>query len=304
MTSLQYFMFPKLEQHYYNLNLFTYWFDFIVTNSILIMSFVALSLSSWSGIHTSLLLLITWISIYRVGAFIHELSHQRGRKDFRLFYTIWNISAGLFILMPAVRFKFPHLQHHKIGIFSTVNDAQYPLIKNNISLKLILFIILPLGQPLLNILVILGKPSKSLYTKLERLIYPEFKLTNKERRELDLLELYYAICLIIVIFLFPINILALWYISQVGGWFLASLRVPLEHSLNNTVDKTLSDHHLQLTDSYTHQSNPILAFILQPVGLRYHTAHHMYPQVPYHNLKILHQHLKDTLGEEYTNQII
>jgi len=47
----------------------------------------------------------------------------------------------------------------------------------------------------------------------------------------------------------------------------------------------------QIEDSYTVPGHPLLTELLFPVGLRYHSLHHLLPSLPYHSLGIAHRRL-------------
>jgi fatty acid desaturase len=60
-------------------------------------------------------------------------------------------------------------------------------------------------------------------------------------------------------------------------------------------DGTPMSHQDQLLDSTNITGVPVFTEILCPVGLRYHALHHLFPRIPYHNLKEAHQRLLDQL---------
>jgi fatty acid desaturase len=47
----------------------------------------------------------------------------------------------------------------------------------------------------------------------------------------------------------------------------------------------------QMLDSVTMDNDSPLAVLLNPVGLRYHTMHHLFPSMPYHNVRTAHKRL-------------
>lgn len=291
----------KLPSSFYNLNIKKYYLDFFITNTCL---FVSIFCSYKYNFLPALI--VAWISSYRSGAFIHEIAHQYNRKDFKTFQLLWDLTIGLFILLPSPYFKYSHLQHHKIGVFATKEDGQYPLIKTNKLLAFFLFIFLPLLSPIFNLVFVLST-FLPFHSKFAKVIYGN-SCTTKEQQRIDRLKVYYNLAVLLFLsFCLYFNlykILFIIYIVQVGGWALSTLRIPLEHKLESYVESEFSNSFCQLTDSYTFTSNPFLAFILQPLALRYHTAHHMFPDVPYTNLKLVHEYLLDVHYPGYENQII
>jgi fatty acid desaturase len=53
----------------------------------------------------------------------------------------------------------------------------------------------------------------------------------------------------------------------------------------------------QLLDSINIKGHRFFTELLFPVGLRYHALHHLFPQMPYHNLGEAHRRLMEQLPE-------
>ena len=51
----------------------------------------------------------------------------------------------------------------------------------------------------------------------------------------------------------------------------------------------------QMLDSVTLDNDSPLAVLLNPVGLRYHATHHLFPSLPYHNMRAAHRRLMERL---------
>src|SRR6202012_2870775 len=51
----------------------------------------------------------------------------------------------------------------------------------------------------------------------------------------------------------------------------------------------------QIEDSNTVPGHPLLTELLFPVGLRYHSLHHLLPSLPYHALGVAHRRLMEQL---------
>ncbi len=54
----------------------------------------------------------------------------------------------------------------------------------------------------------------------------------------------------------------------------------------------------QIEDSNTVPGRPLLTELLFPVGLRYHSLHHLLPSLPYHSLGAAHRRLMAQLPED------
>jgi fatty acid desaturase len=258
----------------YKLVMDIYWIDYAITTIAFVASFYVVYTEG------SIIPYITsCISLYRLGAFTHEIAHQNSNPKIKTFRRVWNLTTGFLVMQPSLRFTRPHLLHHTTGVFGTNKDPQYPLIRSNPKLAAGIFILMPWLLPIYNTLVSLFSPAEG--NKLEGILYDPDKLSfsHQDYLEIHIYEYLYIHGLLIAILLIPKVILTL-YLVEVGAWFLSTLRIPLEHSLEEY--KEVTTYKDQETDSFTHL-NPLFA-IIQPLGLRYHQLHHMDPKIPYHSL--------------------
>ena len=262
----------------YKVNLKIYWIDYIISTIIF-----AVSLYSVYTEFNIIIFIIGCILLYRLAAFTHEIAHQNNNYNIETFKLIWNITGGLLILQPSLRFTVPHLKHHETGIFATAKDPQYPLIWNNKKLAAGIFILLPLLIPFYNLLICLFPR----WRRLENILYKNTVFTLEEYKNIRSYELYYLAVVLGLLALGLYKLLFIIYLFSIGAWFLSVLRIPLEHPL--TEYKKTSTWEDQKILSKTHES-PLYIFI-QPLGLRYHTLHHMYPKIPYHNIQSYHYFL-------------
>jgi fatty acid desaturase len=87
----------------------------------------------------------------------------------------------------------------------------------------------------------------------------------------------------------PIGFVAQAYLASVVVVFLNSLRTLAAHRyVGDGRQATLLGH---LLDSVNVDDRSLLGCILNPVGLRYHALHHLFPTIPYHNLPEAHRRL-------------
>jgi len=97
--------------------------------------------------------------------------------------------------------------------------------------------------------------------------------------------------------LFSLLVLQRWPIPFVVQGYLTSIVLILMNSL-----RTLASHRWwsegneqtfveQMLDSVTMDSDSPLAILINPVGLRYHATHHLFPSLPYHNIRAAHKRL-------------
>lgn len=244
--------------------------------------------------------------LYRAAIFAHEIVHRPSHPRMRLFYWVWQLTTGAVVLMPSARFAGPHQAHHATGTFRTKNDPQYLLIRSNPKLALFVLFGLPILTPIYTVLqvIVASIGGMALEEALDRFTQRKFNfsvstpLPDDKKKEVSWLSRYYLLLLIALVWFLP-QAVGLYYAVLVGGWFLTVLRIPLEHELERYAET--SDQRDQMLDSFSVETP--WALLIQPIGFRYHTAHHMYPGVPYHNLPAVHAHLKATVPE-YNNSVV
>ncbi|MDG4720078.1 MULTISPECIES: fatty acid desaturase family protein [Thalassospira] len=246
------------------------------------------------------------IGLHRAGIFGHELAHRPNSKALRVFYWFWHVTIGCIIMVPSARFAQPHKIHHQTGTFRTDKDPQYLLVRSNPKLAVFVLLILPFVTPLYGTFqtLITSIGGMELEERIDRFSqkYLNFSTStpvpDAKKNEVVWLSRLSLLYLIALVWFLP-QFVGIVYAVLVGAWLLIVLRIPLEHELERHAESSSSDD--QMYDSFTIES-PI-AVIIQPIGFRYHTAHHMYPGVPYHNLPALHEHLKATIPA-YNNSVV
>ena len=263
----------------------------------------------WGVNASSPTVIVPWLiaaaGLHRAGLFCHEIVHIRDAalRPFRHLYT-WTVA--LIVMVPPLRFEVPHLAHHRLGVFGTAEDPQYPLLRSNPVAMVMLLVVIPFIVPFTNLLMTLTAAAGAFRAEraLDRWAMRRFgfslssPLSEDEQAQVSLHARVTLLLLAATIVLMP-EILPFYYAVLVAGWALLTARIPLEHELERLSE--VSGRREQMIDSFTIESP--FALVVQPVGFRFHTAHHMYPGVPYHNLPALHAHLKRTVPE-YRDSII
>ncbi len=246
------------------------------------------------------------IGLHRAGVFGHEIVHRPNSKKMKPFYWVWNAMVGAIILVPSARFFQPHKIHHQNGTFRTKDDPQYLLIRTDKRLAFFVLVVLPFLTPLFGLFqtIVASIGGLHLEEKVDAFTQKHLGFSastpvEEGKRDevvwLARLSFFYFICFV----MFLPQYLLLYYAVMVGAWWLIILRIPLEHELEKHAES--SSKIDQMYDSFTVETP--LAVIVQPLGFRFHTAHHMYPAVPYHNLPGLHEHLKATIPA-YNNSVV
>lgn len=249
--------------------------------------------------------LVATFGLHRAGLFCHEIVHIKDER-MRWFRALYTWSVALIVMVPPLRFQLPHLDHHRLGVFGTTADPQYPLVRGNPFAMAMVLVVIPFIVPFTNLLMTLtaGFGAYRMEAALDRWATRKFgfslssTLTRDQQAEVSRHARVTLLLFLLVVIFMP-GILPFYYAVLVAGWTLLTARIPLEHELERLVEKSGRDD--QMVDSFTIESP--WALIVQPVGFRYHTAHHMYPAVPYHNLPALHEELKRTIPE-YRDSII
>jgi fatty acid desaturase len=294
-----------IDERFYRVNPLIYFADFTLSLAGFAGAFV-LCLHT-TGVVFLLCLFVSSACLYRAGAFVHELTHQHRAGTLTWFHRLWNLTAGAVFMAPAVRFFVPHQTHHTVGIFGTRDDPQYMLLRTDWKLAVVVLGIGPFVMPVICLFFMLAAtPGEKVdiegaidrYLSRKKGAAAGSALPAEYKREMTLYSRYYLLVVGVYVWLWPETIV-LMYAVQVGTWLLVILRIPLEHEMRAYRDSTGPRDHV--VDSFTVESP--FAEILQPLCLRLHTAHHMYPGVPYHNLPALHAELKRT-DPEYRKSVI
>lgn len=280
-----------------------YYRDFLAYLSAFLAAFVWGIQADWSTVILPWLLAV--LSLHRAGLFCHEVVHSK-HSSLRVFRVLYSWTVALIVMVPPIRFGLPHLAHHRLGVFGTHEDPQYPLVRGNAFALTMVLVIIPFVVPFTNLLMIVTGALGAFRFEQALDRWSTETLGFSLSSELDADQQGEVKCharVTLLLFLIFVTLmpgaLLFYYAVLVGGWALITARIPLEHELETLADA--SGPNDQMADSFTIESP--LALLIQPIGFRFHTAHHMYPGVPYHNLSALHEELKRT-SPEYRNSII
>ena len=285
-----------IDKAYFEAKPAIYFRDFLIALAVFGSAFAWGVLADWP------LAILPWgiaaAFLARAGIFGHEIAHRPNDRRMRVFYWVWHATIGAIILVPTARFAEPHRTHHTTGIFKTKDDPQYLLVRSNKALAFFVLAVLPFVTPLFTLFqaVIASIGGVALEERLDRFTRRTFNfsvsmpLPDAKKAEVTWLSRYYLLVFATFAYTLP-QALPFYYATLVGAWLIIVLRIPLEHEMERYSETSTRED--QMRDSFTVETP--LALLIQPIGFRYHTAHHMYPGVPYHNLPALHAHLKETM---------
>ena len=282
-----------------------YWTDFLLSLSV---AYGAAALYLSSPMFSALYFIgftIAAFALYRCGVFIHEIVHLPGKR-LRVFGVTWNILFGIPMLTPSFAYKC-HMDHHNPRHFGTAKDGEYlPLGAGPVGRIVIYLLQIPLLPALAIFRFLVVTPLSFLHPRLRRLVLerasslvinPKYRRTlpsDERRGSWIVLEL--AIFLELAVFFALLlagkiawSVFIELYVLGMAASGLNWVRTLAAHGYHNT-GSTLTFVE-QIEDSNTVPGHPLLTELLFPVGLRYHSLHHLLPSLPYHSLGIAHRRL-------------
>jgi fatty acid desaturase len=225
---------------------------------------------------------------------------------------MWNLLCGIPFLMPSFTYV-THLEHHRRKLFGTEHDGEYlPLARLSpgwIAVYLSQCLWVP---PLVVVRFLILTPLTWVSPALGRWIHqrasslvmdPRYLRplpTPSELRTIRVQEFFCFLWLLGIVIVPPV-FLHRWPIPFVIHAYLTGSTLMLLNCL-----RTLAAHRFvsdgremtfveQMLDSVNIHSNSPLEIAVNPVGLRFHALHHMFPSLPYHNLPAAHRRLMEKL---------
>jgi fatty acid desaturase len=250
---------------------------------------------------------ITCACYYRAAMFVHELVHLPEKK-FRAFRIVWNLLCGIPFLVPSFTY-YTHLDHHRRKMFGTQRDGEYLPLARMSPWWMLLYLSQCLWIPPLAVVRFgLLTPVTWLSPALRRFVHQRASSLVMDPSYLRPLPTRQARR---VIFAQELGcFLFLWGCAIVPPVFFGRWQGPfLIHAYSTGVVlillnaiRTLAAHRWwssgeegtfidQMLDSVTMDNDSLAAILINPVGLRYHATHHLFPSMPYHNMRAAHRRL-------------
>ncbi|MBM4011299.1 MAG: fatty acid desaturase family protein [Planctomycetota bacterium] len=283
-----------------------YWIDFLVS---LVAAYVASGvyltapLGSWAQV-AAFPIAVFWL--YRMGSLVHEVCHL-GEHEMPLFKAAWNVLGGVMILMPSPFFTRHHRDHHSQRYYGTPQDPEYAanMVRGGDVASVAAFAGKIAAMPILVFLRFLLVPltfispgvrewtlrRASAFTFNRRY---ERRLTAADRRAILAAEIpcFFRALLIPLLVLLGLNHwsrIPLLYALAVATVALNHMRFLADHHCEG--DGSKSDLESHITDSCNFTANDPLTLLFFPFSIRYHALHHLFPSMPYHNLRRAHERL-------------
>ena len=319
MTSLGSKPFPmaeakKIVEDLFEPNPWVYWSDFLAHDLAGWASLVLAILSPTWSLRQFLWLAVSVFCLYRAVIFIHELTHLK-KDSFRFFRIVWNLLAGFPLMVPSFTYMGVHIDHHKQKLYGTKEDGEYfPFVLAGRH-RIVLFLLSMFLAPLLfAVRFLILTPLSYLIPPLRKLLWeylsslsidPEWKRPAAAERDgkwwrlQEFLTFAYAAAFawLLATDVLPLKVLAAWYAVATLVLFINGIRtIAATHCYRNPADHIL-EFSEQFLDSVTVPGNPVTTTLWAPVGLRYHSVHHLFPGMPYHQLGAAHRRLMKELPE-------
>lgn len=298
-----------------------YWFDFLLSMVLAYGSatlylmpselqklFPTLATPEWAIRLTMFPLATFWL--YRLGSLIHEVCHL-SHHEMRVFKVVWNLTVGIITLSPSPFFTRHHRDHHSQKMYGTPQDPEYVVnvFKPGSAASIGMYLLIILAFPLIVFLRFLLGPLSFLHPKLrEWTLTHASSLTMNWRYERKLSPFdRWAITVTELLCFVRAALIPAWVLLGYADW----TRLPLLYSLGLGVLvlnqlRQLADHHFEtdgqpfameehIIDSCNYTSRDFFTWLFFPFSIRYHALHHLFPSLPYHNLRSAHEYLVKSL---------
>jgi fatty acid desaturase len=290
-----------------------YWIDFLMSA---VLAFTAANIFlAWPILSLPQIiafpLAIFWL--YRLGSLVHEVAHL-SQKEMRLYKVAWNLVAGVTMLTPSSFFTTHHRDHHSQRLYGTPQDPEYVV---NVCppgslLGILLYLIMVLLFPLIVFLRFFLSPLTFLHPRLREWTLTRAssltlnwkyvrRITPEDRRNITMVELlcWTRTCGMlgcVLIGFTPWTRLVLLYVLGASTFLFNQMRQLADHHFESDGERLDFDAHIR--DSCNYSGRDFFTWLFFPFSIRYHALHHIFPSLPYHNLRAAHQHLLEHLPED------
>jgi fatty acid desaturase len=297
-----------------------YWTDFLLSLAIGYACFAAVRFCWWDmegplGLRIGLGLLAfvpCVFSLFRASIFVHEIAHFPSNQ-FRAFRFVWNLLAGVPMLVPSFTYK-THLDHHRADDYGTDRDGEYLPLATQGPWAIGLYLAQVLFIPILlwvrwGLLAPIRWMSPPLWRWVQRHasslvmnpLYVRDLRKESDRREIFFQELGCFLFIwgtvaagLIVKDRLPYPYFATAYLVGVAALAINHMRTIAAHRYASGGESmTFAD---QMLDSVNlDPRGGVFYELVAPVGTRYHALHHLFPKMPYHALPEAHRRLTEGL---------
>ncbi|SEM86100.1 fatty acid desaturase family protein [Nitrosomonas marina] len=294
-------------------NPWIYWTDFLFNIVVGWTAFFTALMSPLFSLWQIGAYMIAVLALYRAAIFVHELAHLK-KGTFQTFRVVWNCLCGIPFMIPSFTYDGVHNDHHRRDVYGTLGDGEYLPFATRKPREMVGYVLLSFILPLLLLArFLLLTPLSYLIPPLRKIVWerassltidPNYKRSvnairndhNWRQQELATFLFSFAIVSLIMLEVIPFSVLVLWYLVAVMVFILNSLRTLAAHAYRNPGEQPMS-HAEQFLDSVNVPGNPLITPLWAPVGLRFHATHHLFMNMPYHNLGKAQRRLVNGLSD-------
>ncbi len=289
-----------------------YWTDMLLSAAIGYAGlFVAITASSVGLAIAGAV--VAMLALYRATSFIHEISHLKP-DAVPGFHTVWNLIAGVPLMIPSFMYEGVHTLHHHRARYGTVDDPEYLPLSLMRTRTLALFMaaaaLAPIGFLIRHAVLV---PLSLLFPSLRAAVmekYSALAINPQFRRPApdaklkrswavwEVLASLWSIGLIalVVAGVVPVRAFLIYLGVLSGAMIVNQVRTLVAHLWEN--DGEEMSITAQYLDSVNVPPPGYLPALWAPVGLRYHAIHHLLPGLPYHALGEAHARLIAAMPED------
>ncbi len=285
-----------------------YWSDFLTclvlgyggANFYLTMPIT--SPAAWCGF------VVAVVALYRLGSFTHEIAHFRA-GEMRSFRIAWDLLAGIPLLTPSYFYESHH-DHHTSQHYGTQHDGEYLPLGSGGWRGLVCYFLQVFVQPIVVVLRFLLTPLTFVRPRVREWTlrhasslvidfhYHRPVPTNAPLWKWALMDLACfirasLIFVLVFIGLSPWTRIPQLYFLAISILTLNYVRTLAAHRYMGNGEKM--SHEAQVLDSTVITGGIFWTEFLCPLGTRYHSLHHLFPGLPYHNLPEAHRRLMANL---------
>ena len=287
-----------------------YWIDFVISATLAYTAATIYLTAPMYSIAQIVAFPFAVFWLYRSGSLIHEVAHLPSH-ELRSFKIAWNLVVGIVTLAPSTFFTAHHREHHSGKMYGTTQDPEYVVnvFKRGSLLSILFYVIHICLFPGFVFLRFLLAPLSFIHPKIRDFTLRrlssftlnwkyEKNLSRLNRKTFATVELacWFRACLI------PIGValgLTVWtripmmYLLGASTLMFNQMRQLADHHFESEGDPmSIPDHIL---DSCNYTGRDFFTWLFFPFAIKFHALHHMFPSLPYHNLKSAHEYLTQNL---------